>query len=382
MNLKSLVYLTMTPATISLVLFSLHPATSAALVVLPSNQRRRPLQRRALFLSLPKNQPPRSTTTFSGVDDDDEKIQMQREALVMPVVVEPTVAAATAAADDDDCAKIPSSYLANRFPLLHACIDQQKPNLLRGHKQRATAASMTEYAKKNGLHQQVDHDDDLVALTTTDRLAAMGVALLAAAALATAFKQAFLASEIMQSWRYSWPLGIGCLYMYDGVSAILSRQQHNKHALSDSEKTMKDEESFSKSSWQSSTRLLSDILLPIDNNHKPVNKWLPYTFVAAGAGLVIGGAADAWLPVWVTGPNFITAAGLAPDSAAYLLTCQVVSLLRPTPRQQSSPTAMAVQVVLLAQLYILGAGSLDDVVTQSFEVVNRALTLPPITTSL
>jgi uncharacterized membrane protein len=103
-------------------------------------------------------------------------------------------------------------------------------------------------------------------------------------------------------------------------------------------------------------------------------QWTGVAEILGGVGLLVGGAMDAWLPVYFSSPNIVTAAGLASDSAAalFLLTLAVTPSniymythgarlpMDGPPIPISFHVVRGIfQVVLLAQLYQLGEGTFD-----------------------
>lgn len=172
--------------------------------------------------------------------------------------------------------------------------------------------------------------------------------------------------EWFQSYRYFWCL-IGVFYIIDsvlslGASTSLSRSTE----IIDDGKSVVSEDSLGET--------IQFYLGNIPNRLKVLTGF-------AGISLVIGGAADAFLPVYVTGPNLITAAGLAPDSAAFLMTISLALFTKETIRELSAwnenrgvlTTTKDVlmndvktgrftgTVLLLSQLYILGCGTFDEI---------------------
>ena len=174
--------------------------------------------------------------------------------------------------------------------------------------------------------------------------------------------------EWVQTLRYFWPLSLGVYY------GLLLNQANDRDALL-RRKTM--EEFGPSSAYSPSTTSdqdeIKDLLLQVG-------------YVFGGFGLFVGGLADALLPVWMTGPNWITNAGLAPDCAILLLVLSIgdqYNLFRnnnDSNRDDGSKqetgnllssesvvtTGMAtllVRITLWAELYKLGEGSLDEVVS-------------------
>jgi hypothetical protein len=145
--------------------------------------------------------------------------------------------------------------------------------------------------------------------------------------------------EWLQAWRYFWPM-IGALFLADVL-------------LPD---------------FQGKNSPISFQLLPF---HVP--KILPFRLltVTGAAFTLIGGAYDAFMPVWQTGPNVFTVAGIGQDGAVILLLVSIGCILENNwGKQDSSPanahleqTTMLLQILLLAELYKLGESSIDDILT-------------------
>mmetsp|Transcript_979 Transcript_979/g.2297 ORF Transcript_979/g.2297 Transcript_979/m.2297 type:complete len:281 (+) Transcript_979:72-914(+) len=143
-------------------------------------------------------------------------------------------------------------------------------------------------------------------------------------------------NEIMQAWRYSWPM-IGLVFSFEGIRALTSSEGANGIEV---------------------TCL------------RGRSSWVQSAVVFAGLGLVVGGAADALLPVYVTGPNLVTAAGLAPDCALILIFVQLTCLA-----EKRASLELVIRSVSLAQLEILAAGSADELSSRVVEgVVSAAAT--------
>ena len=131
-------------------------------------------------------------------------------------------------------------------------------------------------------------------------------------------------SEIMQAWRYSWPM-IGLVFSLEGIRALTSSEDANGIEVT---------------------------------SLRGRSSWVQTLAVFAGLGLVVGGAADALLPVYVTGPNLVTAAGLAPDCALILILVQLTCLA-----EKRTSFELVMRSVALAQLGVLAAGSADVILS-------------------
>jgi len=121
--------------------------------------------------------------------------------------------------------------------------------------------------------------------------------------------------EWFQAWRYLWPM-VGGLYVVD---------------------------------------VFSDVL-PFDIRDNQLTKM---TAFVCGFGLIIGGAYDAFMPVWQTGPDILTNAGIGQDSAAVLFLLSILSIS--SKQQQPTNTRTLLQMTLLGELYNLGEGSFDEI---------------------
>jgi hypothetical protein len=207
-------------------------------------------------------------------------------------------------------------------------------------------------------------DDKLVAVIN---VAILGVATFG---MTTIWNDLLVDFEWMQAWRYTWPC-VGFLFVYEGynglaeefglggspTSKIASRTFYDNRGNDDDEISL--------------AQLASEtVSLRAD---RPV--WLRAVAILAGASLVIGGAADAFLPVYVTGPNLFTRAGLAPDAAAFLASYQAIVLMGRVVWSNSKVnlTIGAAHVLLLSQLLVLGAGSFEDAATLIAETVSAAV---------
>mmetsp|Transcript_21793 Transcript_21793/g.22166 ORF Transcript_21793/g.22166 Transcript_21793/m.22166 type:complete len:259 (-) Transcript_21793:4-780(-) len=173
--------------------------------------------------------------------------------------------------------------------------------------------------------------------------------------------------EVFQSWRYLWPL-VGAVYAWDGAASLFPEIQFPPFS-------------------------------PLASETIKRARFVSLLTLLAGIGLVIGGAADALLPVYITGPNLFTSAGLGPDSAAFLLLMTVLFSIRNVMAQfdpekcvdsTGSPVSnfsynsmsiiserledkgfykqIIVWVVLTSQLYVLGESSFDEMLS-SFDKI-------------
>jgi hypothetical protein len=152
----------------------------------------------------------------------------------------------------------------------------------------------------------------------------MTIVALGTFAVTTGIESLLVDNEWLQAWRYFWPL-VGTFYMADGL-------------------------------W------LSDKgVLPFDFTIKAKR----FAAVVLGFGLVVGGAYDAFMPVWDTGPNVITQAGIGQDSALALALLSITSLSKYDKTQDETTTLM--QILLLGQLGALADGSIDELLGRVFD---------------
>lgn len=172
--------------------------------------------------------------------------------------------------------------------------------------------------------------------------------------------------EWVQTLRYFWPLSLGVYY-----GLLLNTANDRDSALRrDTIEAFGPSSAFSPNTTSDEGEI-KDLLLQMG-------------YVFGGFGLFVGGLADALLPVWMTGPNWITNAGLAPDCAILLLVLSIGDQYNlfgnnreyePSQHTQQSfsssrgsvtTTGMAtllVRITLWAELYKLGEGSLDEIFT-------------------
>lgn len=159
--------------------------------------------------------------------------------------------------------------------------------------------------------------------------------------------------EWVQTWRYTWPL-LGVIYMAAGVTHFTLESEYiNIYPK--------------KGAWG---------FWYLPGSPKFHVQWTGIAEILGGLGLLIGGAYDAFMPVWGECPNVLTSAGIGSDAAAGLLLLTVAV----TPANVYMYTHGAklpmdgqdvpvlghlirgiMQVVLFGLLYQMGQGSFDAV---------------------
>jgi hypothetical protein len=138
--------------------------------------------------------------------------------------------------------------------------------------------------------------------------------------------------EWLQDWRYFWPL-VGGLFVADPMLSIILGGDGERQS--------------------------SSSLLPFSLS---TNAGVRILSIIGGLLSVLGGAYDAFMPVWQTGPNVFTIAGIGQDGAVMLLVVSIVSILQDCWKaESSSSTRMLLQIVLLAELCKLGESSIDEI---------------------
>eukprot|EP00977_Amphora_coffeiformis_P006133 scaffold1325_cov138-Amphora_coffeaeformis.AAC.11 len=255
-----------------------------------------------------------------------------------------------------------------RFPLLYSITEQNKKTNCPVENVRAAGIlASDDYSSSNSL-LSTRH----ISMTWTTTIT---INLLATAGCVSLLNAGLMEWEWLQTLRYAWPLTLGALFLHQGVSVmLLVEKDHNDDGGTSPRQSVPptlsilplldlSNESASSSSSSSSIRELSS------------TRWLHASIAVAGAALMVGGAADAWLPVYVTGPNLFTAAGLGPDAAAYLFVITTLSWhSSTTAKKNAADASLHLRTILLAsQLYILGAGSLEDIVLQTTAAVSNAM---------
>ena len=107
--------------------------------------------------------------------------------------------------------------------------------------------------------------------------------------------------EWVQTWRYTWPL-LGVIYAAAGVTHFTLEDAYvNIYP--------------SKGAWG---------FWNLPGSPKFHVQWTGVAEILGGVGLLIGGAFDAFAPVWGNCPNVITSAGIGSDAAAGLLLLTLV----------------------------------------------------------
>jgi hypothetical protein len=155
------------------------------------------------------------------------------------------------------------------------------------------------------------------------------ILLLGSSALAIGMGDVFVRFEFLQDWRYCWPL-LGSLYVWDGFV------KDDKNQL---------------------------LLFSLKGSG-----WSRLTAIVGGVGLLVGGAYDAFMPVWMTGPNIISNAGISQDSAVLLILLSAAAFVAEdnSKANNKNPTRMLLQMTLLAELYKLGESSIDELLSNVF----------------
>lgn len=159
--------------------------------------------------------------------------------------------------------------------------------------------------------------------------------------------------EWVQTWRYTWPL-LGVIYAAAGVTHFTLEDAYvNIYP--------------SKGAWG---------FWNLPGSPKFHVQWTGVAEILGGVGLLIGGAFDAFAPVWGNCPNVITSAGIGSDAAAGLLLLTLVvspanifmythgaKLPIEGPEVPVAGHAIrgVMQVVLFGLLYQMGQGTFDAI---------------------
>lgn len=159
--------------------------------------------------------------------------------------------------------------------------------------------------------------------------------------------------EWFQSYRYTWPL-LGAVYVAAGIAHFTVKEEFINIFPSPG-------------SWG---------FWKLPGSAKFHVEWTGVAEILGGLGLCIGGAYDAFAPVYTECPNLLTAAGIGSDSAAglFLLTLAVTpanifmwthgaKLPREGPDVPVSfhYVRAGMQVLLLSLLYEMGAGTFLEI---------------------
>jgi uncharacterized membrane protein len=190
--------------------------------------------------------------------------------------------------------------------------------------------------------------------------AAIVVAIFAALGVGTVAFSSFLdvitmKYEWVQSWRYTWPL-MGAIYAAAGVTHFTVQKEYENIYPS-------------KGAWG---------FWNLPGSAEFHVKWTGVAEFLGGLGLLIGGAYDAFAPVYTTCPNIITDAGIGSDAAAGLLLLTTVvtpanifmythgaKLPMDGPELPVAGHAFrgVMQVVLFGLLYQMGQGTFEAILS-------------------
>lgn len=161
--------------------------------------------------------------------------------------------------------------------------------------------------------------------------------------------------EWVQTWRYTWPL-LGAIYAAAGVTHFTLQEEYENIYPS-------------KGAW-------GFWYLPGSPTFHV--QWTGVAEFLGGVGLLIGGAFDAFGPVWADCPNVITSAGIGSDAAAGLLLLTAVvtpaniymythgaKLPIEGPEVPVAGHAIrgVMQVVLFGLLYQMGQGTFESLLS-------------------
>ena len=211
----------------------------------------------------------------------------------------------------------------------------------------------------------------------------LGLIGIATTGLVSSYNNLLIDYEWMQTWRYTWPL-VGLFFVYEVYTSFAQDFNLLPSASSSSsssiEMNIKGNNNINQGNIEiENFNAMEDLARETISLQCDRPIWFRLLAMIAGASLVIGGAADAFLPVYVTGPNLITTAGLAPDAAAFLACFQAIVLIQRVwnssmygnrKENNINLTLCGAHVLLLSQLLILGLGTFDECVTVIVENVN------------
>lgn len=182
--------------------------------------------------------------------------------------------------------------------------------------------------------------------------------------LSSLLSTATLQYEWIQSWKYTWPL-LGAIYAAAGVTHFTLEEEYvNIYPAN--------------KAWG---------FWSLPGSPQFHVQWTGVAELLGGLGLLIGGAYDAFAPVYTQFPNVLTPAGIGSDSAAALMLLTLVvtpaniymythgaKLPMKTPEGEPGPEIPVaghairgvMQVVLLALLYQMGEGTFDSIANGVF----------------
>jgi hypothetical protein len=193
-----------------------------------------------------------------------------------------------------------NDFASNQTPLIAELLDLKKTG-----DDSSSLAPPLEITPQlpSGTTDLREADDSSQLTPWTERSSELVVVALAIGALVGILGDLLSNYEWVRTLRYFWPLSLGIYY------GLLWNQANDRDAsLRDATAT-----EFGPSAAFS----------PRTSSDDPKRLLLQIGYVFGGFGLFVGGLADALLPVWQTGPNWITNAGLAPDCAVLLLALSV-----------------------------------------------------------
>lgn len=267
-----------------------------------------------------------------------------------------------------------SGFAANQTPLLAELLALNKNDENDSALLASTPPSIVDHtttAPTTSINTVVssrneDDDNDSVQMIKpwTERSSELIVVALATCALIGILGDLLSNYEWIQNLRYFWPLSIGAYY---GMLWNRAYSEKDASLLKAARAEFGPSVAFTPTAASASG---DNVLLQVG-------------YVFGGFGLFFGGLADAILPVWMTGPNLITNAGLAPDCAVLLFVLSVgeeynlfgndnnnergkdnVASSSNSPNDNDPlavMTPLLLRITLWAELYKLGESSLDEV---------------------
>jgi len=161
--------------------------------------------------------------------------------------------------------------------------------------------------------------------------------------------------EWVQTWRYTWPL-LGAIYVAAGLTHFTVQEEYENIYPS-------------QGAWG---------IWYLPGSKEFHVKWTGVAEILGGAGLLVGGAFDAFAPVYDTCPNILTSAGIGSDAAAGLLLLtaavtpsNIFMYTHGAKLPKDGPEVPVVghfirgvmQVVLFGLLYQMGEGTFDELLS-------------------